>query len=453
MESLVDDGSRTIQRQVDVDTYTTGFFDVDRTVETIVKYGYRRIALQMPDEMLSDSSSVVHQIQERVPDAIVFVLGDTSYGSCCVDEVNANHHNADFIVHYGQSCLSRTTALPMLLVFGRKEWNDLSKCAALVNANKEESLVILRDVGYEYKIDSFVKLLAELGFRNVYVPPLDESYYDPKEEDVALPSSSIILGHRMELTDFDNCVYIGSPKNQIAQINLKLCRTRIMILDPSTCTIQNAERSIISKRFLKMQQAKDASVFGILVGTMGVQGYEKVIAHLKSIIANAGRKSYTFLMGKLNPQKLANFPIVDAYVLVACEQNSLIDSKEFFQPIVTPWEIEIAFGQREWSEHYSCSFADLSIDKPLPQHDHDLPHFSTTSGTYLNPTTSKRADAGDRHITIQYASVAGDALSTMSFRGLEPNKGDKEPAKAISGQVGIASALYSLDDSKKQTPR
>ena len=37
---------------------------------------------------------------------LLFVLGDTSYGACCVDEVAAQHLSADVIVHYGRTCLS-----------------------------------------------------------------------------------------------------------------------------------------------------------------------------------------------------------------------------------------------------------------------------------------------------------------------------------------------------------
>ena len=33
---------------------------------------------------------------------LIFVTGDTSYGSCCVDEVSAQHLKADAIVHYGK---------------------------------------------------------------------------------------------------------------------------------------------------------------------------------------------------------------------------------------------------------------------------------------------------------------------------------------------------------------
>ena len=36
-----------------------------------------------------------------------YVLGDTSYSECCVDDVNASHaKNNDMIIKFGDSCLS-----------------------------------------------------------------------------------------------------------------------------------------------------------------------------------------------------------------------------------------------------------------------------------------------------------------------------------------------------------
>lgn len=67
-----------------------------------------------------------------------------------------------------------------------------------------------------------------------------------------------------------------------------------------------------------------------------------IINHLRTIIKNAGKKSYTFLIGKINVPKLANFMEIDMFVIVACPENSLIDSKDFFKPIATPFELEIA---------------------------------------------------------------------------------------------------------------
>ena len=47
-------------------------------------------------------------------------------------------------------------------------------------------------------------------------------------------------------------------------------------------------------------------------------------------------------VGKLNVPKMANFLEIDIYVLVACPENSLVDSHEFYKPVVTPFEMELA---------------------------------------------------------------------------------------------------------------
>ena len=68
--------------------------------------GGRRVALQFPDAWLGDARLVCSLLRERVPPRTeLIVLGDTSYGECCVDEVAAAHTEADAVVHYGRSCL------------------------------------------------------------------------------------------------------------------------------------------------------------------------------------------------------------------------------------------------------------------------------------------------------------------------------------------------------------
>lgn len=82
-----------------------------------------------------------------------------------------------------------------------------------------------------------------------------------------------------------------------------------------------------------MERAKDASIVGIVAGTLGVDGYRAAIDRVRHLVrvfvvpeptdtnyvvddtcspwpqvAMAGKKSYTFLVGKPNPAKLGNFP-------------------------------------------------------------------------------------------------------------------------------------------------
>jgi diphthamide biosynthesis protein 2 len=110
----------------------TLIYETERTTSWIKSNGYGRIALQFPDELLGDSTRIVQILQDGLKqsshcsrtteEAIsaldissnikkdqerkIYILADTSYGSCCVDEVAAEHADADCIVHYGRACLS-----------------------------------------------------------------------------------------------------------------------------------------------------------------------------------------------------------------------------------------------------------------------------------------------------------------------------------------------------------
>jgi len=121
----------------------------------------------------------------------------------------------------------------------------------------------------------------------------------------------------------------------------------------------NVNRALMRRLYL-VERARDARVVGILVGTLGVVGYLAVLQHLRELLHRAGKRSYTLAVGKPNPAKLANFLEVDIFVLVACAQNSLLDSSDFYRPIVTPYELELACNPaREWTGNYLTDFRDL----------------------------------------------------------------------------------------------
>ncbi len=48
------------------------------------------------------------------------------------------------------------------------------------------------------------------------------------------------------------------------------------------------------------------------MGTLGVAGYQQAIAAVRELAQRAGKKTYTLLMGKPSPVKLANFPEIEA---------------------------------------------------------------------------------------------------------------------------------------------
>jgi len=56
------------------------------------------------------------------------VMGDVTYGACCVDDFTAKALGADFLVHYGHSCLGELvpTLFPLLAVHSPSDkWPSL----------------------------------------------------------------------------------------------------------------------------------------------------------------------------------------------------------------------------------------------------------------------------------------------------------------------------------------
>ncbi|CAB3404634.1 unnamed protein product [Caenorhabditis bovis] len=84
------------------------FFEISETIEWIRKNDYKRIALQFPDEFLQCSRRVSVLIEDKTG-AKTYILADTSYRSCCIDEVAAAHAICDALIHYGEACLSIPT--------------------------------------------------------------------------------------------------------------------------------------------------------------------------------------------------------------------------------------------------------------------------------------------------------------------------------------------------------
>ncbi|CAJ0957731.1 unnamed protein product, partial [Mesorhabditis belari] len=143
------------------------FFEVDSTVSWIKENNYQRVALQFPDAFLHYASGVSRIIEDR-SSAKTFILADTSYRSCCVDEIAAAHASCDSIVHYGDACLSSpSTNIPVRYVLGRLPF-DVDQFVSTIRdqiteISTEEQIIFLTDAPYAYAIDDCLLKLSLAG--------------------------------------------------------------------------------------------------------------------------------------------------------------------------------------------------------------------------------------------------------------------------------------------------
>ncbi|XP_042366221.1 2-(3-amino-3-carboxypropyl)histidine synthase subunit 2 [Plectropomus leopardus] len=471
-----------IQRVVDVAVRTNAplekleeLYQIKKTCDFISEHRFEKVALQFPDELLVDSVAISAEI-ERNSNAKPFILGDTSYGSCCVDEVAAEHVGADCIVHYGSACLSPSKRLPLLYIFERRAV-DLEKCASAFRElypDTQRHIVILYDVNYVHAINDLVTLLSP-EYPNLVISELvvegeqcyshgriKRQHKDTSEQDedgvICQFGRQLSLKNGLSITDY-SMFYIGQEGVTLRNFMMTWNRCSFCSFDPIKMTGRAESVSVnraLMKRYYAIERAKDANVVGILVGTLGVADYLKIIQQLKETIRAAGKKSYIFAMGKLNVPKLANFLEIDIFVLIACPENSLLDSSEFYKPVVTPFEMEVACNKkREWSEEYVTDFRHLlpggKSHVPLAdkQEGDDETDVSLITGALRSKNLLSSEPAVSsfgssvvlRNQTLTVATnSAASFLSERSWRGLEQKLGETPVVKAVEGRRGIAIA-------------
>ncbi|NWU07910.1 DPH2 synthase, partial [Cephalopterus ornatus] len=412
--------------------------------------------------LLADAAAVAAQM-EAVTGAEMFVLGDTTYGSCCVDEVAAEHAGAEAVVHYGPACLSPCGKLPVLHIFGQQPL-DVGRCAEAFRElypERRSRVVVLSDVVYAHAMGELEQQLCP-EYPNITFSRL-ECGAPPAP---VLPGEERRFGRRFLVEapgGLQDCAmfYVGAEGLALTSFMLTWNRCPFSSFDPTTGRGRretlNVNRALMRRLYL-VERARDARVVGILVGTLGVAGYLALLQRLRELLRRAGKRSYTLAVGKPNPAKLANFPEVDIFVLVACAQNSLLDSSDFYRPVVTPYELELACNPaREWTGNYFTDFRDLlpgacahvELPPPIPAAE-AFPDVSLITGemraahlcdppAYQPPPNTALA-CRDQTRALAEISPAASFLESRSWRGLEQQLGQTPVSKAVQGRRGIAIA-------------
>lgn len=430
----------------------------------------------------------------------IFILGDTSYGSCCVDEVAAQHLFADCVVHYGRTCLSATSKIPVIYVFGNAPI-DVDSCVDALASHISNAIapgkavVLLYEPSYRHATAAIFSPLQErLGGERKLLPGDMTTFYDPskpatEDSDEGSATTRVFIGGQaVTLTNGDDdaategitadkhaIVYIGHESPHLTSILLRHSALECYSYDANEQRVRKEGASVnraLMRRYFLVQQAKEAQIYGILMGTLGVSKYLDVVQSLQKLIKKSGRKSYLFVVGKVNVPKLANYAEIDAFVLVACQQNTLMDSKEFYKPIVTPYELQLALSSSdEWTGEYKTDFREVlpaiaktsqALDDEAAEagsgheSEDDKPYFSLVTGTYkssvrANASTNDKQSEVDASVAstalqvknensdlVEYRSEAGEYLATREYQGLEPRIGETPAHAAVMGATGIA---------------
>ena len=373
-------------------------YEIERTVAEVKRGRWSRVALQFPDHMLPDASRISSALSKRLSDAYphrvnsrassenensqpthglsimseqpptprVYILADTSYGSCCVDEIAAEHINAEVVVHYGRACLSPTVRLPVIYVFSTQhlELKEVTRAFKETYPDRRQKILLMADVTYSSHVPGIANALSSEGYTEIYTTSV---VHDPSSP---LPNRTVPDEVGADITKLKDwqLFHISEPPDSLLLI-LSSRVSQIHIYPTSNHTSGQPHKPILAstilslrKRYAVLTSVSTVPIFGILINTLSVKNYLYMVEHVKSQISAACKKSYTFVVGKLNAAKIANFSEIGAWVVIGCWESSLIESRDFWKPILTPFELEQALrgdDERVWTGEWTSDYQRL----------------------------------------------------------------------------------------------
>uniref|UniRef100_A0A915EX95 2-(3-amino-3-carboxypropyl)histidine synthase subunit 1 n=1 Tax=Echinococcus canadensis TaxID=519352 RepID=A0A915EX95_9CEST len=383
-------------------------FEIHKTIWRIRCLKARCVALQMPEGLLRFATTLSEIFQrfgsasykfndedpeqEKADDASsevdIIILGDVTYGACCIDDFTAKALGADLLVHYGHSCLIPIQSLSVLYVFvdiafDMAHFIDSIKTIFPSNA----SFALFSTIQFVSSLPAIKKSLQEGGFK-IIIPqrlPLSPGELlgctSPKVE-VSLVSSFSLFVNKSDtlnhcfvfweicsssnafstslsfakVSGVDFMVFIGDGRFHLESAMLANPTLPAYLYDPynKVLTHESYDHALMrTNRRRSIETAQSAQRFGIILGTLGRQGSPPVVHLLQRRIEELGRNFFVVLLSEIFPDKLKLFgDKVDAWIQVACPRLSIDWGMEFEKPLLTPYEAAVALGMADgkWSD-------------------------------------------------------------------------------------------------------
>ncbi|XP_063150898.1 2-(3-amino-3-carboxypropyl)histidine synthase subunit 1 [Candoia aspera] len=325
-------------------------FEVYKTVWRIRQAQAKRVALQMPEGLLMFACTLA-DIIERFTDAEVVVMGDVTYGACCVDDFTAQALGADFLVHYGHSCLipiDSTHGLKMLYVFV-----DIK----IDTAHLVETIRFNFPARAKLALVSTIQFVSALQAASQELQP-DYGIWTPQCKPLS-PGELLGCTSPQLAQETDAIVYLGDGRFHLESIMIANPEIPAYRYDPYSKVFsqeQYAHKRMQESRKAAIHRAAHARKWGLILGTLGRQGSPAILQHLESSLQAAGHPYVRLLLSEIFPSKLQLFPDVEVWVQVACPRLSIDWGEAFEKPLLSPYEAAVALQQIKWQENYPMDF-------------------------------------------------------------------------------------------------
>jgi len=317
---------------------------LEKIIPELKKLSPKKVAVQLPEGLKSKWEEIEKEIKSI--DAEAIFLGDSCFGACDLRDHEAKEAGADVLVHVGHSHMGIETELPSLFVEFYSDL-DISKVVKeAANQIPDLKIGLVTTIQHIHKLEEAKKILEGFKKEVAIGKPLGRALHTGQLLGCDI-SSALAIKDKV-----DAYLYIGTGNFHPVAVALGT-EKNVYIADPEMNRIRSANEladKFLRQRFAKIEKAKEAKSFGILVSLKKGQKREKLAHILKKRIEGEGKKAVIVAMNDFSPEKLMGFKL-DAYVSTACTRIAIDDAAVYEVPVLNPFELEIALRKKEWAEY------------------------------------------------------------------------------------------------------
>ncbi|KAH7731615.1 Protein DPH-1 [Aphelenchoides avenae] len=341
MEEILQDKRLQLDLEILPKNYS---FEVPKTIWKIRNTQCRRVALQFPEGLLM-YSCVIADILEKYTACEVIIMGDVTYGACCIDDYTARALGCDLLVHYGHSCLvpiQDTQGISVLYVFVNIDMNLSHLVEAVAENFQGKSLALVSTIQFVASLQALKTALLAKEFK-VTIPQC--SPLSPGEV-LGCTSPSIPK-------DTDAILYVGDGRFHLESVMIQNPTIPAYQYNPYSRQLTREEYGfelMVKNRQHAIEAAKASSRFGLIQGTLGRQGNIKIFEDLEKRLCEKGKKFVRILISEIFVKKLQMFAEVESWVQVACPRLSIDWGTSFPAPLLTPYELAAALDYTTFSK-------------------------------------------------------------------------------------------------------
>ncbi len=310
--------------------------------------GAHRVALQFPEGLKPQAMESADEI-ERITGCVCIILGDPCYGAC---DLNISYRAfADVLVHFGHSEIPSMAADDNVLFVEVRLEYDFTDLLPAALERLSPRVGLITTVQHVHQLGMLKEWLERHGRTAVI-----------GRGDKRVKNAGQVLGCNVTAAssikdEVDQFLYLGSGDFHPLAVSLAAGKP-VIVIDPLMREVRDVEQlkdKILRQRHGAIALASEARSFGVIISSKPGQQRRALADKLKAMIASKGRKAFLIVMDNVSPEQLMAFQI-DAFVSTACPRLAIDDYLRYSKPMLTPVELEVALGARNWDDYIFDSF-------------------------------------------------------------------------------------------------